>query len=108
MRSHTGAICTMGRGSLISLLTKQIVNSRSSTGAELIAVDDVLSKIVWLKNFLEHQTGKKFTTIIYQDNMSTIKLEVIGKESSGKQIRHFNIKYFYGTDLIKNGQIKIE
>jgi len=37
-----------------------------------------------------------------------MKLELNGKDSSGKRTRHFNIKYFYVTDLIKNGHIKIE
>jgi hypothetical protein len=37
--------------------------------------------------------------IIYQDNTSTMKLERNGKESSGKRTRHFDIKYFYVTDL---------
>ena len=36
-----------------------------------------------------------------------MKLEENGKESSGKRTRHFNIKYFYVTDLIKRKLLKI-
>ena len=36
------------------------------------------------------------------------ELEQNGKESSGKRTRHFNIKYFYCTDLIKRKEIVIK
>jgi hypothetical protein len=37
-----------------------------------------------------------------------MKLKENGKASSGKHTRHFDIKYFYITDLIKCNKIKIE
>jgi hypothetical protein len=37
-----------------------------------------------------------------------MKLEINGKESSGKRTCHFEIKYFYITDLIKRGLINID
>jgi hypothetical protein len=40
-----GAVMTMGIGAVISLSTKQKVNARSSTEAELVSVDDVIAKI---------------------------------------------------------------
>ena len=36
-----------------------------------------------------------------------MKLEKNGKESSGKRTRHFNIKYFYCTDLIRRKEMEI-
>ena len=85
MKSHTGAIFTLGKGSIISSSTKQKVNSRSTTESELIGIDDKVSKIVWSKKFLEHQGFKVNLNIIYQDNTSTIKLMNNGKLSSGKR-----------------------
>ena len=56
MKSHTGATLSFGTGVVNSVsTTKQKVNSRSSTEAELIGVDDVLSKILWTKLFIEAQ-----------------------------------------------------
>jgi hypothetical protein len=55
MRSHTGAVMMLGKGSIQSISTKQKVNSRSSTDAELISMDDVLSKIQWTKLFMQEQ-----------------------------------------------------
>jgi hypothetical protein len=107
-KSHTGATMTMGEGVLCSISTKQKVMSRSSTEAELIAVDDVISKIMWSKLFIEAQGFEVLLTIIYRDNTSSMKLELNGKASSGKRTRHLNIKYFYITDLIERKEVIIE
>jgi hypothetical protein len=46
MKSHTGAVFTMGKGAIIGSSTKQKVNSRSSTESELIGVDDKIAKVL--------------------------------------------------------------
>jgi hypothetical protein len=46
--------------------------------------------------------------IIYQDNTSSMKLQENGKASSGKQMRHFDIKYLYVTDLVGRKEVNIE
>ena len=38
-KSHTGAIMTMGSGAITSISRKQKINTRSSTAAEIVAVD---------------------------------------------------------------------
>jgi hypothetical protein len=108
MKSYTGAMFTMGKGAIIGSSTKQKVNSRSSTESELIGVDDKISRVLWTKRFLDWQEFLVKLNIIYQDNTITIKLEQNGKESSGKRTRHFDIKYFYVTDLIGRDEVEIE
>jgi hypothetical protein len=108
MKSHTGATLSFGTGVVNSVSTKQKVNSRSSTEAELIGIDDVLSKILWTKLFIEAQGLHVKENIVFRDNTSSMKLEENGKASSGKRTRHFNIKYFYVTDLIKRGEFLIK
>eukprot|EP00957_Ditylum_brightwellii_P088685 6753863-Ditylum_brightwellii.AAC.1 len=44
MKSHTGATLTLSKGCVISKSTKHRVNSRSFTKAELVAVDNKISK----------------------------------------------------------------
>ena len=108
MKSHTGSIFTLGKGSIWNESTKQKVNARSSTEAELISIDDKISKIIWMKRFIEAQGFEIDLNILYQDNMSTIRLAENGKHSSGKRTRHFDIKYFYITDLINRNEVSIE
>ena len=99
-KSHTGAIHTLGKGATTTLSAKQKLNTRSSTEAELVAVDDIVTHALWTRNFLEAQ-GYKVKTTIHQDNQSAILLEKNGKESSSKRTRHINIKYFFVTDCIE-------
>ena len=99
---------TLGNGAIISDSTKQKVNARSSTESEMITVDDTLSKVLWTKKFIESQGHKINKNIIFQDNTSAMKLELNGKASSGKRTRHFDIKFFYFTDLIKRGEVQVK
>jgi hypothetical protein len=46
MRSHTGAVMTLGQGALISDLTKQKVNARSLTEIKIVAVDNTITKLL--------------------------------------------------------------
>ena len=48
-KSHTGAVMMIGKGCIQPILTKQKVNSRSSTEVELISMDDILFKVMWTK-----------------------------------------------------------
>ena len=63
---------------------------------------------MWTKLFLEGQGYKIAENLIYRDNQSSMKLEMNGKASSSKRTRHFNIKYFFITDLIKQGEVSIK
>jgi len=107
MRSHTGATMTLGKGSIQSISTKQKLNTRSSTEAELVGVDDAMAQIVWTKHFLEAQGYKVKKHVIHQDNQSAIKLENNGPKSIGKRSRHIDIRYFFVTDQINKGNIEI-
>jgi hypothetical protein len=46
-KSHTGATMTLGNGAIQASSTKQKINCRSSTEAELVAMDDVVAKVLW-------------------------------------------------------------
>ena len=45
---------------------------------------------------------------MYQDNQSAILLKNNGRASSSRRIKHLNITYFFITDRIKKGELKIE
>ena len=108
LKSHTGALVTMGRGAISSASRKQKVNTRSSTEAELIGADDVISQILWTKLFLKAQGYILKGNVIHRDNMSTIKLKANGKASSGKRMRHLDIKYFFITDQVQQKKVSLQ
>ena len=108
MKSHTGGIMSLGKGAVQSISTKQKLNTKSSTEAELVGADDVLSHILWTKHFMEAQGYKAKQTILYQDNTSAILLEKNGRDSAGKRSRHINIRYFYIKDKIESKELEIK
>ena len=109
-RSKLGRISvsdvSLGKSSVINISAKQKVNADSSTTAELFGVHQSLPKMSLAALFLEAQ-GFDTECRLHQDNLSTVKLEVNGKRSSGQRTRHLHIKYFTITDHIENGWINV-
>ena len=108
MRSHTGAVMSMGDGAIILMSKKQKLNTRSSTEAELVGVDDAMNLILWTKLFLKEQGYDITSNVLYQDNKSAILLEKNGKKSSSSRTRAINIRYFFFTDQVKKGNLSLE
>ena len=118
MKSHTGAVMTLGVGALLSSSTKQKLNTTSSTEAELVDVSDNMPFNIWAAHFFKAQ-GRSYTeyesgkyeigkrNILFQDNESCIKLAKNGKASSSRRTRHIHIRYFHITDRVKNNEIEI-
>ena len=58
MKSHTGGVMSFGTGGIICKLTKQKLNTKSSTEAEFVGASDYLPNTLWVKMFLEAQGYK--------------------------------------------------
>ena len=54
-KSHTGAVLMMGHGAVLSILSKQKINTKSSTKAELVGVDNAMTFVMWMKHFFQSQ-----------------------------------------------------
>ncbi len=67
MKGQSGAILMTDGCTLLARSNKQKVNTRSSTEAELIAVDDALPTVQWTKNFMKDQ-GYDLDSILQEDN----------------------------------------
>ena len=98
----------MGKGSLHTVSCKQKINSKSSTEAELIAVDKCIPHILRIRHFLLEQGYKAAETItILQDNQSAILLEQNGILSSSKRTKHINVRYFFVKQKIDDKEVVI-
>ena len=107
MKSHTGEIMSLGKGALYATSRRKRLNTRSSTEAELVGINDVLSQVLWTRYFMESQGYPLHPTKLYQDNMSTILLGKNSKASSSKCTWHIDIRYFFITDWVANKEIEI-
>jgi len=108
MRSHTGGAMSLGKGAIYSSSTRQKLNTKSSTEAELVAVDDVMSMVLWTRQFMLAQGYKIVDNVVYQDNQSAMLLENNGTSSSTRRTRHLNIRYFFVTDRIQSKELRVE
>lgn len=106
-KGHTGTTIDIGAGAVFNKSSKQKLVSKSSTEAELVAVSDGLSQVLWTKNFLEEQGYKVSAATIYQDNKSTITLIEKGRSNSGRT-RHVNVRYFLVKDYVDRKEVRME
>ena len=107
-KGHTGCLLTLGKGSLHTVSCKQKINSKISTEAELIAVDECIPHILRIRHFLLEQGYNAANTVtILQDNQSAILLEQNGILSSRKGIKHINVRYFFVKQKIDDKEVVI-
>ena len=106
-KSHTGGCLSLGRCVVMSKSSKQKLNSKSSTEAEVIGVSDVLPYNLCTIFFLNEQGNQVVENELYQDNQSAIRMEWNGRRSTGPQSRHINIRYFWVKDAADREGINI-
>jgi hypothetical protein len=108
MKSHTGGVISFGRGAVLSKSSKQKLNTRSSTEAELVGASDYLPSTIWTKYFLDAQGYEIKDNFYHQDNQSAIKIERNGKLSGSQKTRHIDIRYFWIKDRLIKDNIEIK
>jgi hypothetical protein len=106
-KGHTGAVISIGSGAVTCKSTKQKLVAKSSTEAELIAVSDALSQVLWTRNFLEGQGYKMKPALLHQDNKSSILLINRGRPASART-RHVAIRYFFVKDRIDSKEVDVQ
>ena len=99
----------------LSISAKQKINTKSSTKAELVGVDNAMTFFMWMKYFFGSQVrsinmnsplkplGSDVT--IKQDKKSAIQLERNIWKSSSKRTKHINVRCFYVTNRLKAGDV---
>ena len=107
-KGHTGGMMSLGKGAIMSYSSKQKINTKSSTESELVGADQLLSRVIWSLYFAEAQGYTIDQNILYQDNQSTMKLEVNGAMSSSKRTKHIHARYFFITDRVEEGEVDIQ
>ena len=68
IRSHTVGFVTMATGVAYMQSRKQKLDTKSSTEADLVGLDDVLIQVIWTRSFLKEQGYIIHDNVIYQDN----------------------------------------
>jgi hypothetical protein len=99
-------VISLGSGGVDVRSTKQKLNTKSSTEAELVALSDMCGKVIWHREFLVAQGMNPPPARVYQDNMSTMSLIKNGASTSDRT-RHVAIRYFWVKDRISTKEIEV-
>jgi len=120
-QSHSGIMITLGVGPIFIQSIRQKLVSKSICEAELIALSDGMSKLIWIRNLLEGQLAMKSdptvasdsdvhvqaTSVVYEDNTCVIDLIKAGRSTS-QRTRHINARYFFSKQYFDEGIARIE
>jgi len=106
-RGHTGAMMSMGKGAAISFSNKHKINTKSSSESKLVSADQFLPSILHTGYFIEAQCYSFKQIILFQDNQSTMRLEVNSSFSSSKQTKHIKCRYYFICDKVAVNDLKI-
>ena len=87
---------------------KKKLNTKISTEADLVGVDDASSMVLCTKLFIEAQVYKDKKKYLYKYNKSTILLLENGKSSLSKRAIYLNKGYFIFTDQVEKGNLTIK
>ena len=107
-RSHTGGCISFGWGVISTMCKKQKLNVKSSTEGEIVGVSDYLPNMIWVRMFLQEQGYQIKENILHQDNQSAMKIELNGKQSSGKKTKHMDNRFFWIKDRLKSEGIEVK
>ena len=105
-KSQSGIFISLGKGGIICKAAKQKIVTKSSTEAELVTLSDATSLAAYQLQFLE-SIGYKFApAIMYQDNMSTMRLAENGRSNSDRT-KHIKLRYFFIKQYLDSGEFEL-
>ena len=108
MKSQTGGAMSLGVGVLHAKSSKQKLNVKSSTEAELVGSSEYIPYNLWLLMFMDKQGYTIKNNVLYQDNQSTILMLKNGRNSCTGNSRHINIRHFFVKDRVDKKEVRIE
>ena len=106
-KSVTGTVIMLGNATIYVKSGKQKIVTKSSIEAELVAILDALSQILWTREFLLSQSLPVGPATIFQDNKSTIVQATKGRSTSERS-RHIKIRYLFVQHYIASNEIRLE
>jgi hypothetical protein len=107
-KSRTGILAKIAGCAIGARSVRQKIVTKSPTQAELVALSESITNVLWLRHFLREQGYKELPpTMIREDNKSCI--ELVTKPKHGKQrTRHLDVRYFYAKELIEQKIIDVQ
>ena len=107
-KSQSGTVCTVGGAPYYCTSSRQKINAKSAAESEMISISDSGTMVQWGQQFLYHQGYVNLPPArIWEDNQATIQNLNRGAATATNS-RHYEVKYFYISDLAKRGIVRVE
>ena len=104
---HSGIVCRVGGATVFAKSGKQRLVAKSSTEAELLALNGATDEVLYLRNLLaELDLMQTEPTPIHQDNKSAIILAERG-ELGTKRTKHFNVRHYFVTQHLRERSVEL-
>ena len=101
-KGHTDGALILGKRVVLSKLAGQKINTKSSSGTELVGVADLLPTVLWTKYFIEALGNNIEHNIIHQDNESTLRMLINDKKRCTPRTNHIKVIFFLAKDYHNN------
>ena len=95
MNSRTRGVMSIGLGVTHCRSSKQKLNTKSSTEADIVGASDYFPYNIWYVMFMRHQGYLDNSNRFFQDNQIATRMEVNGRNSCTGNSRNIDIRYFY-------------
>ena len=105
-KSRTGVLLYMAGIGIAGWTAKQKLVTKSSTEAEIVALSDGLTHVLWAREFLLAQGHIVGAATVYQDNQGVIKL-MTSARNTRQRTKHLNIRYFFAADRVESNDIEL-
>ena len=106
-KSRAGLYVALGRGPTLWKSRKQKSVTKSSCEAEILALSDMASMVIWMRDAIEEMNMTKTQPItIYEDNKAAIQLVSNGMSTSDRS-RRIHVRNNFVGQFVENGQIKV-
>lgn len=105
-RSRTGIAIMMSGICVGAWSSKQKLNTKSSTEAEVVGLSDGLSPVIWIRELLLAQGYTLPPTKVHQDNQGVLSIMQLGRRPKHRT-KHLNIRHFFARDRVASGDIEL-
>ena len=106
-KSTTGAVVMVGGAIVWCKSGKQNIITKSSFEAELVALSDMSSMVLWISLFMTDLGFRTDVPIIYQDNQSTMQVAEKGL-TNNPSTKHIDIRYLWIREILQQGKLRLE
>ena len=109
LKGHSGAVVSIGNPNapIHALSKKQRIVTKSSTEAEILALESATEEILWSKRVLDELGHPQNEVPIEQDNKSAMIIIKRGPGKMGKS-KSIQIKYYWITQKVEDGTISLK